>query len=171
MTVIVPVRSDADIAAATGLAWEFIDLLHDRYPERAENLKQYLKEQRFEEMLASFRDHFNPPFGECMLARRTGDPVGIVMLKPLEDKVCEMNRMFVRAGARGLGIGRGLCRSLLAEASQLGYREIRLGALDRHVEALPLYRSLGFETDPNPPKYASDDAGVIRLRMFLPAPD
>lgn len=57
-------RSDDDIAAVTGLAWEFVDQLGERYPERSENLDRYLKERRFEEMLANFRDHFYPPVGD-----------------------------------------------------------------------------------------------------------
>lgn len=167
MTQIAPVRSDADVAAATALAWEFVALLRDRYPERAESIDDYLKEQRFEEMLANFRDFFNPPTGECMLARLDGDPVGIVMLKPVDNELCEMNRMFVQAHARGHGIGRQLCQALFEAARALGYIEMRLGALNRHVEALPLYYSLGFEADPNPPPHAAADPGVISLRKFL----
>ena len=69
MNDIVKARSDADIAAVTELAWEFVDFLRTRYPERLEDLELYLKKQRFTEMLANFRDHFNPPKGECFLAR------------------------------------------------------------------------------------------------------
>ncbi len=164
MTRIAKARSDDDIAAVTGLAWDFVGFLLDRFPERADQVRQYLAEQRFEEMLADFRAHFNPPKGECML---DGDPAGIVMLKPVAGRVCEMNRMFVAPRARGHGIGRALCHALIAEARALGYGEMRLGALNRHIEALPLYRSLGFEDDPPPPTYLADDASVIRLRLLL----
>lgn len=167
MIAIEPARNDADVADVTTLAWEFVAFLQERYPERKDSLVQYLKEQRFEEMLADFRNFFNPPPGECMLARQDGAAVGIVMLKPLDDVVCEMNRMFVRPTVRGNGIGRRLCNSLITRARKLGYREVRRDALDRHVEALPLYRSLGSEDDPNPPAYSTDDAGVIRLRMLI----
>lgn len=164
---IVKARSDDDIAAVTVLAWEFIALLRARYPEREAQLQSYLSEQRFEEMLANFRDHFCPPVGECLLARLEGVPVGIVMMKPAGGGLCEMNRMFVRAAARGKGIGRGLCEALIAEARALGYTEMRLGALDRHVEALPLYRSLGFVEDPDPPAHAVSDSGIFYLRRVL----
>jgi len=164
---IAPARSDDDIAAVTGLAWAFVDLIRERYPERADQIDRYLIEQRFAEMLGQFRTHFNPPAGECMLARRASRPVGIVMLKPAGDGVCEMNRMYVAPAARGQGAGRKLCVALIAEARALGYREMRLGALDRHIEALPLYRSLGFEDHPDAPGYESGDQGVIRLRLNL----
>lgn len=164
-----PARTDADIAEVTRLAWDFIDFLRTRYPERHEMIDAYLRDQRFEEMLANFRDHFAPPSGECMLARLEGAGVGIVMLKPVDDTLCEMNRMFVSPSARGQGTGRRLCTALISRAVQLGYREMRLGALDRHREALPLYRSLGFGPDPDPPEHGRDDPGVIHLRMTLPA--
>ena len=167
MPHIVAARSDEDIAAVTALAWQFVAFLHDRYPERAAQLDSYLKGQRFAEMLGDFRKHFNPPKGECMLARLDGTPVGIVMLKPVRRDLCEMNRMYVLPAARGHGIGRALCDALIAEARSLGYLEMRLGALDRHIEALPLYRSLGFSDDPDPPAHARGDPGVICLRLTL----
>jgi len=164
---IAPARSDDDIAAVTDLAWAFVGLLRERYPERAAEIDLYLKRQRFREMLGEFRTHFNPPAGECMLARLSGAPIGIVMLKAGGGKLCEMNRMYVAPEARGLGAGRALCVALIAAARALGYREMRLGALHRHVEALPLYRSLGFEEIA--PGAANDPAaqGVIRMSMML----
>lgn len=167
MSAIRRVRGAQDIAAVTELAWEFIGFLRDRYPERADSIDRYLVEQRFEEMLANLPAFFNPPHGECLLAELDGAPVGIVMLKRVTDELAEMNRMFVRPSARGRGVGRALCDRLIAEARTLGYSELRLGALDRHVEALPLYRSLGFGPDPDPPAHARTDPGVISLRLTL----
>ena len=111
------------------------------YPEQAATIDAYLVAQDFEGQLADFRDHFNPPRGECLLARLDGAPVGVVMLKPYAEGVCELNRMYVaRAGARPRRRPR-LCETLLARARALGYRAVRLDALNERVEALPLYRS------------------------------
>jgi len=44
---------------------------------------------------------------------------------------------------------------------------MRLGALPRHVEALPLYRSLGFTDDPDIAVIAAENPGVISLRLTL----
>lgn len=160
-------RTDTDVRDATDLAWAFVALLKERYPERAEQIDDYLRDQRFEEMLANFRDYFLPPHGECMLARLDGQAVGVVMLKPAGAALCEMNRMYVAPEARGRGLGRLLCKALISRAVELGYREMRLGALNRHVEALSLYRSLGFDIDPDPPEFGRNDPGVIHLRMTL----
>jgi GNAT superfamily N-acetyltransferase len=136
-----PVRDDAAIAAASDLARDFFAYMRTAFPEKAAAIDTYLVIQDFEGQLATFRDHFNPPHGECMLARLDGAPVGVVMLKPYDiPGVCELNRMYVVRAARGLGIGRGLCERLIGRARELGYprdpprRAERPG---RSVAALP----------------------------------
>lgn len=162
-----PARSDDDIAEVTRLAWAFIAFLKDRYPEKIALIESYLRDQKFEAMLADFRNSFNPPKGECILARLDGAAVGIVMLKPVDGGLCEMNRMYVDPIARGHGVGRKLCDALFARAVALGFSEMRLDALDRHDEALGLYKSLGFGPDPDPPAFAKTDAGIISMRIAL----
>ena len=89
------------------------------------------------------------------------------MLKPYSPGVCELNRMYVADAARGRGVGRALCEALLDRARALGYREVRLDALNERVEALPLYCRLGFGPDPDPPAYARDGPASSPLRMPL----
>ena len=165
---IAPVRSDADVAAASQLARDFFAYMRATYPEKGAAIDAYLVIQDFEGQLANFRDHFAPPHGECMLARLDGVPVGVVMLKPYDTPgVCELNRMYVTRPARGRGLGRALCEELIRRARALGYRAIRLDALSAQVEAVPLYRKLGFGPDPDPPAYALQEPGVISMRMAL----
>lgn len=164
---LLPVRSDADVAAASDLARDFFAYMRATYPERAATIDAYLIAQDFEGQLADFRTHFNPPRGECLLARLDGAPAGVVMLKPYSPGVCELNRMYVTRAARGRGLGRALCEGLLARARELGYREVRLDALNERVEALPLYRKLGFGTDPAPPDFVRTDPDIVSMRMTL----
>jgi GNAT superfamily N-acetyltransferase len=89
------------------------------------------------------------------------------MLKPYAEGICELNRMYVTPAARGRGVGRALCEALLERARALGYREVRLDTLNERVEALPLYRTLGFTTDPGRPAFARADPEIICLRMPL----
>ncbi|MBK0398684.1 GNAT family N-acetyltransferase [Limibaculum sp. M0105] len=144
MTGIRKVRTPDEINAARDLARDFVAFLHQRYPEMQAEIDDYLTRQDFEGQLRAFAAHFGPPGGECLIADHRGQPAGVVMLKALDGPACEMNRLFVRPEARGAGLGRALCEALFREAYALGYREIRLSALYRHVEALALYRALGF---------------------------
>jgi GNAT superfamily N-acetyltransferase len=162
-----PARNDADIAAASALAREFFAYMRAHFPERAASLDAYLIDQDFEGQLADFRTHFNPPGGDCLLARLDGTPVGVVMLKRYSEGVCELNRMYVTVAARGRGVGRALCERLIARARALGYRAVRLDALDEQVEAVPLYRKLGFGPDPDPPAFALGEPGLVSMRLTL----
>ena len=162
-----PVRSDADVAAACQLARDFFAYMRETWPERVATIDAYLVDQDFEGQLMTFRDHFTPPHGECLLARLGGQPAGLVMLKPYKPGVCEMNRMYVTRAARGLGLGRALCETLIERARELGYREMRLDTLNERVEAVPLYRKLGFGPDPDPPGFTHNDPEVISMRLKL----
>lgn len=164
---IATVRSDADVAAASTLARAFFAYMRETYPAQAATIDAYLAAQDFEGQLADFRAHFNPPKGECLLARLGDAPAGIVMLKPYGDGVCELNRMYVPEAARGRGIARVLCEKLMELARGLGYREIRLDTLNARVEALPLYRSLGFLPEAERPAFAARDPGIVCLRRAL----
>lgn len=168
MTLITKVRTPADVDAARALAWDFVGFLRERYPEMNAEIDAYLESQDFEGMLAAFSDHFNPPTGECLLARLDGRPVGLLMLKRVDDETCEMNRMYVDPSARGRGVGRALCERLFREAWALGYRTMRLSALYRHDEALSLYASLGFERCPSFEKHhdEGDDRLVCMIRSL-----
>ena len=161
------VRTDAEIDAAVVLVWEFFDFLRDRYPDLGEAHDRYIEDQDVAGGLADFRNVFLPPKGECLIARADNEFVGIVMLKPQSNEVCELNRMFVRESARGQGLGRALAATMIDEARSLGYREIALGALSRHVEALPLYRSLGFRPDGDGAPIGAADARAISMSRLL----
>ena len=147
------------------LAWEFVAWLKDRYPELELAIEEYLTNQDFRGMLDNLLEEFAPPASECLLAKLDGEPVGILMLKPFRDDICEMNRMFVRPAGRGQGMGRALCVRLIERARDLGYHTMVLSALDKHDEALSLYRSLGFEADQRAAD--ADSAGNREVQMKL----
>jgi GNAT superfamily N-acetyltransferase len=161
------VRNAEDIAEVTQMVWAFFNYIKSRYPHKLPMIDAYIEDQNVAGQLADFATHFNPPAGECLLARLDGTAAGIVMLKPYGDGVCELNRMYVTPESRGNGVARALCYRLIDEARALGYREMRLDAVDERIEALPLYRSLGFEPDPHPPEFVKTDAEIVSLRRAL----
>jgi GNAT superfamily N-acetyltransferase len=166
---IVKARSPGEIEAVKALVWEFFDFLRTRYPDMTVEIDAYIAHQNVSGELARFGDFFLPPNGECFLALHDGQPAGIVMLKPKGERDGEMNRMYVRESARGLGLGRALGRALVAEARELRLRTVWLNALYRHVEAIPLYESLGFARYSDPDAFGGDDQRVVHMKLDLGA--
>ena len=67
-------------------------------------------------------------------------------LRPLQDKICEMKRLYVIPEYQGRGIGRALAGSVIGEARKKGYQKMRLDTIESMKAAQRLYVSLGFET-------------------------
>jgi ribosomal protein S18 acetylase RimI-like enzyme len=110
--------------------------------------------QGFEAELAGLPGDYAPPRGTMLLARKAGDSaalLGMVALRPVGacTDLCEMKRLYVRAVARGMGLGRRLALALMGEAVRLGYRRMCLDTLPEMREAQTLYRSLGFRRTGN----------------------
>lgn len=161
------VRSESDAMAAAELVWAFFDYLRVEFPEEREQIDEYLKVQDVRGELERMTEHFTPPKGECLLARLDGRPVGVLMLKHVSGDLCELNRMFVRDEARGLGIARKLCERLMDAGRAMNFSQIRLEALNDRIPAVPLYRKLGFLPDPEPTDYAKANPRVVSMRRPL----
>jgi GNAT superfamily N-acetyltransferase len=102
--------------------------------------------QGFEDELAALPGDYASPRGAILLGGRAApeETLGVVALRPLAPDVCEMKRMYVAPGARGLGLGRALGEAIVAEGRRLGYRAMRLDTIDTMTPAIALYASLGF---------------------------
>ena len=166
-TNIVRIRSAEQIEIARQLVWEFFDFLRMRYPDMLDEIDSYIEAQDVAGELCNFKEFFLPPRGEAFLALLDGEAAGIVMLKPHGAGDGEMNRMYVRETARGRGLGRMLGEAVLDEARRLGHGTVYLDALYRHVEALPLYESLGFERYEDATVYGGSDPRVVNMRCRL----
>ena len=153
---IYPARSASDLEAVARL-----------FEAYASSLGIDLSFQDFAAELAAMPGKYAPPAGELLLARNHhAEPLGCVGLRPLEpDGCCEMKRLYVAPSGRGLGLGRALVETIIAEALSIGYREMRLDTLPSMIEAIALYRKAGFV--PIDPYYHTPIAGTLFLARPL----
>lgn len=94
-------------------------------------------------------EKFHPPDGRFYLVRYKDSIAGVGCLKKLEERVGEIQRMYVLPRFRGSGIGRALVNRLIEAARSIGYRKLKLESLEFLDAAHSLYRSVGFrEIDP-----------------------
>lgn len=100
--------------------------------------------QDYHRELDSFPGDYAPPDGCLLLAELDGVSVGCVAMRRFAEEVCEMKRLYVRAGCRGAGVGRTLVESVIARAAETGYRTMRLDTIASMTAANALYASLGF---------------------------
>ncbi len=122
--------------------------------------------QNFSAELDSLAELYAPPGGRLLLARSPdGSAAGGVGMKALEPGICEMKRLYVRPPWRGLGLGRRLAEAVVAAGRDAGYAFMRLDTLTRLIEAVALYRSMGFREIP--PYYDNPMDGVFFMEKAL----
>jgi ribosomal protein S18 acetylase RimI-like enzyme len=120
----------------------------------------------FEKELSSLPGDYSPPSGRLLLAECGDEAVGVVALRALpEDGVAEIKRLFVDSAVRGMGIGRRLTETVLAEARTQGYRTVRLETLASMEAANAVYDDLGFVRTPTPDGASSPEVICKELRL------
>jgi len=135
------------------------------FQEYAASLDTDLCFPGFEAELVRLPGEYSPPKGELLLALWDGQPVGCVALRPLDQLVCEMKRLYVQPEARAHGIGRRLVQRIVDVGKALGYRSMRLDSLPSMTAAIPLYRRFGFRDVP--PYRHNPVAGTLYLELLL----
>lgn len=133
MLAIRPATGESDIAVARRLfedyaAWVGIDLSF----------------QNFEEELKGLPGEYAPPRGALFLAWAEARPAGCIAVRPIDDRDCEMKRLYVRDAFRGLSVGERLAREAIEWARAAGYERMLLDTLPSMRSAHRLYERLGF---------------------------
>jgi ribosomal protein S18 acetylase RimI-like enzyme len=119
-------------------------LVRTLFAEYGRSLGIDLSFQDFDRELATLPGKYSPPDGTVILASHDGTPCGCVALRKIDALSCEMKRLYVRPGTRGLGVGRELVRRILEDARGRGYAIMRLDTLATMTSAVALYRGFGF---------------------------
>ena len=131
---LVQVESSAQVAQARELFLEY-----------EQSLGVKLCFQNFDQELAGLPGHYAPPDGRLLLAEYEGQLAGCAALHSWEPGVCEMKRLYLRPSFRGRGLGRVIAETIIAEARNIGYRQMRLDTIEPIMkDAVEMYRKLGF---------------------------
>jgi ribosomal protein S18 acetylase RimI-like enzyme len=143
--------SSSAISAFQGLAPQQAEfprqtsLVRELFLEYAKSLNFSLCFQSFEQELAKLPGDYAPPEGRLSLATLDAQPAGCVALHKLDPEICEMKRLYVRPHFRGMGLGKALVERVVADASEIGYKRMRLDTVEPVMRyAVRLYRNVGF---------------------------
>ena len=134
-----------DVAAFGGLISEYVAWCRERYKNEPWLVEMAFSHQGLDAELLKLTDLYSPPNGRMLVAEDSLEILGGVAYKHVDDDTCEMKRLFVLTTANGRGLGRKLCEALMQTAAQDGYTTMRLDTTRDMVEAIGLYRTLGFK--------------------------
>jgi GNAT superfamily N-acetyltransferase len=90
------------------------------------------------------RAELRPPSGAFLIGWVADEPVCCGGLKRLEERSCEIKKMYVVPALRGKGVARRLLYALEARARDLGYEIVRLDTGPKQTSALGLFESEGY---------------------------
>ena len=133
--------------------------------EYVQSLDVDLGFQNFDQELSEFPANYLPPAGALLLADHGQRLAGSVAMRRLDQRTCEMKRLYVRPDFRGFGIGRVLADAIIDAAKDAGYRRMRLDTLPGMGDAQRLYGILGFREIPA--YYENPIAGTRYLELEL----
>jgi GNAT superfamily N-acetyltransferase len=99
--------------------------------------------------LANLPGKYAAPDGCVLLADVGGTIKGCIAFRKVSADIFEMKRLYIRPRARGRHLGHALVARLIAEARDVGYREMRLDVMEKSLSARKLYGAFGFvEAEP-----------------------
>ena len=140
---------------------EYTSVLVENDPE----FKRYLDLQGYDDEAAHPQRKYAMPGGRLYLARCEGKPVGCVGLRQIDDRRCEIKRLYVRPDYRGQGLGERLVRQLISDARSIGYECLLLDTLPFLTVAIDMYHRMGFVDIPRYNDCPLDS--IIYMRLDL----
>ncbi len=90
--------------------------------------------------------------------------IGAYGLYPMENRTCELRKMYLHKAYRRQGLGKFLLEDALSRARQLGFKTMILETASVLNEAIALYKSYGFvEYQPDHMSERCDQAYALEL--------
>lgn len=101
--------------------------------------------QNFDTELNNLKVQYHEPDGTLFLIySQENQPIGCVGIRKLDDSICELKRMYLKASFRGKGIGKRMMEESIKAARKMGYEKIRLDTLATMTPAIKLYKKYDF---------------------------
>lgn len=85
------------------------------------------------------------PVGSLLIASYQTQAAGCAVLRRVEERICELKRLYVRPQFRRMGIGLILADSIISKARDLQYQRMRVVTSSPTHQEKSFYLSLGFQ--------------------------
>ena len=160
---VIRAASPQDFEVGRRLLDEYRRFVQQLIPQIAETVQM-----DFDREFAIFPRQYQKSSGELLLG---GDPPnGCVALRYVDDRRCELERLYVRPSAREHGLGEALTRACIEAARDSGRTQLILVTSPPYEAAIRLYRRLGFrdirvEDDPAVARYGTSHAIVLGMDL------
>ena len=99
-----------------------------------------------------------------VLEAEDGSIIGAYGLYPMDERTCELRKMYLEKSHRGKGLGKLLLEDALSKARQLGFEKMVLETASVLKEAIVLYKSYGF-IEYNSPRISSRCDQAYQLEL------
>ena len=119
------------------------------------NFKKYLEIQNYDDELEHLEKKYGLPYGRLYIAYYDDKVAGCIGLKKIDEKNCEMKRLYVRPKFRGKQIGEQLIEKIIRDAKEIGYSFMLLDTLPFLKSAINLYKKHGYIQE----KFLKDEYG------------
>ncbi len=117
-------------------------------------------------------DELLPPRNRLLLATaEDGTLMGCGMIRMVRNDAAELKRMFVKPEAQGLGLGRQLFETRMAEARQMGCTVLYADTIKGNTPMLTMYERYGFKRIPRYAENFNDpalDPYLVYLEHHVP---
>jgi len=129
------------VVVSSNAEYEAASLLFKEY---AQWLNIDLSFQSFEKELVELKKMYESPKGMILLCRANGLYYACVAVRPNQDEIAEIKRMYVKPEFQGRGVGQALLDYSIDFCKKAGYGKVRLDTLNTMKPAMSLYQKNGF---------------------------
>lgn len=110
------------------------------------SFQNYLDLQDYDEEINHLEEKYGMPSGRLYLAYCNEEAAGCIGLRNIDERNCEMKRLYVSPKFREKNIGKLLVQKIITDAKEIGYSYMLLDTLPFLEKAIHMYKKFGFYT-------------------------